>query len=88
MDESLRKFENRPIKISRVNSILLITKSIILQLIYLILYGSGVRCHVIFKLTASAQFINREVYARTILMSRFPILGEIHPSIFACVFIW
>ena len=43
MIEFLRKFENRSIKIARVNSIL-ITKSINLQLLTLILYGFGVRC--------------------------------------------
>ena len=43
MIEFLRKFENRGIKIARVNSIL-ITKSINLQFLTLILYGVGVRC--------------------------------------------
>ena len=43
MVEFFRKFENRDIKIDRVNSIL-ITKSINLQLFTLILYGVGVRC--------------------------------------------
>ena len=34
------------------------------QSIYIILNGIGVRCDVdIFKLTASAQYINRQVYA-------------------------
>ena len=42
MIEFLRKFENRSIKIARVNSIL-ITKSVNLQLFTLILYGVGVR---------------------------------------------
>ena len=42
MIEFLWKFENRSIKIARVNSIL-ITKSINLQLFALILYGFGVR---------------------------------------------
>ena len=42
---------------------ILITKSFNLQLFTLILYGLRVRCDVdIFKLTASAQSINREVY--------------------------
>ena len=41
MIEFLRKFENRGIKISLINSIL-ITKSINLQLFTLILYGVGV----------------------------------------------
>ena len=60
MFESLRQFENRGIKIARVNSIP-INKSINSQLFTLIL--NGVRCDVdIFKLTASAQSINREVY--------------------------
>ena len=43
MIEFLRKFENRSIKIVRVNSIL-ITKPINLQLFTLVLYGLGVRC--------------------------------------------
>ena len=43
MIEFLRKFENRSIKIARVNSIL-ITKFFNLQLFTLILYGLGVRC--------------------------------------------
>ena len=60
MAEFLIKFENRGIKIARVNSIL-ITKFINLQLFTL-----RVRCDVgIFKLTASAQSIYREVYACT-----------------------
>ena len=58
----LRKFENRGIKIARLNSIL-INKSINLQLFAFILYGVGVRCDVdIFKRTSSAQCINGEVY--------------------------
>ena len=40
MDEFLKKFENRCIKIARVN-LILITKSINLQLFTLILYGVG-----------------------------------------------
>ena len=66
MVEFLRKFQSRGIKISGVNSIL-ITKSITLLLFTLILYGViGVRCDAgIFKLTASAQSINREVYEWT-----------------------
>ena len=43
MIEFLRKFENRGIKIARVNSIL-IAKSINLQFLTLILYVVGVRC--------------------------------------------
>ena len=62
MVEFLRKFENRGIKIARVNSIL-ITKSIDLQLFTLILSGVGVRCDVdIFKLTASTQSNCTEIY--------------------------
>ena len=67
MIEFLRKFENRSIKIARMNSIH-ITKSINLQLFNLILCGVGgqVPCDVdIFKLTASAQSINREVHTIT-----------------------
>ena len=61
MVEFLRKFENRSIKVVQDNSIL-ITKSINLHLFTLILYGVGVRCDFdIFKLTASAQSIYREV---------------------------
>ena len=53
MVEILRKFENRGIKIARVNSIL-ISKSTDLQLFKLILYGVGVRCDVdILTLTTS-----------------------------------
>ena len=43
MIEFLRKFENRGIKINRVNSIL-ITKSINLLFFTLILYGVAVCC--------------------------------------------
>ena len=43
MIKFLRKFENRSIKIARVNSVLII-KSINLQFFTLILYGFGVRC--------------------------------------------
>ena len=43
MIEFLRKFENRGIKIARVNSIH-ITKSFNLQLFTLIVYGVRVRC--------------------------------------------
>ena len=43
MIEFLRIFENRGIKIARVNSIL-ITKYINLQFCTYILYGDGVRC--------------------------------------------
>ena len=43
MVEFLRKFDNRGVKIARVNSIL-ITKSINLNFFNLILYGVGVRC--------------------------------------------
>ena len=63
MVEFFRKFENGGITIARVNSILF-TKSIILLLFTLILYLVGDRCDVdICKLTASAQSVNREVYA-------------------------
>ena len=44
MVESLRKLENRGIKIARVNSILL-TKSVNIQLFTLILYDVIVRCY-------------------------------------------
>ena len=66
--------KNRGIKIARVNSIL-ITISIDLQLFTLILYGVGVRYDIdIFKLTASAQSIYREVYAPTIQYVHFRYL--------------
>ena len=59
------KFENRGIKIARLNSIL-IAKSVNLQLFTLILYGVWVCCEVdIFELTASAQSVIREVYDNT-----------------------
>ena len=62
MVEFLGKFDNHGIKIVRVNSIL-ITKSVNFQLFTLIFNGVGVRCDLnIFKLTASAQSIYREVY--------------------------
>ena len=65
MVEFLRKFENHDIKIALVNWIL-ITKFLNLQLFTLILYYTGVRCDVdIYKLTASAQSIYREVYVST-----------------------
>ena len=59
MIEFLRKFENRSIKIARVNSIL-IAKSINLQLFTLTLFGFGVRCDPMRFLVLS---IYREVYA-------------------------
>ena len=59
----LKTFKNRFIKIARVNSIF-ITKSIDLHLLTLICSVLGVRCDVdIFKLTAGAQSIYREVNA-------------------------
>ena len=62
MVKFLTNFDNRGIKIVQVNSIL-ITKSINLQLFTSICTVLGVRCDVdIFKLTASAQSIKREVY--------------------------
>ena len=65
MVEFLRNFGNRSIKIARDNSVL-ITKSINLQLFALIFYGVGGSCEVdIFKLTASAESIYREVYDKT-----------------------
>ena len=63
MVKFLRNFENRGIKIARVNSIL-ITKIYQFTVIYL----NFVRCwgsvvmSTSFKLTASAESINREVY--------------------------
>ena len=76
MVEFLRNFENRGIKIDQINSIL-ITKSINLQLFTLILYGVGVRCDVdIFKLTARAQSINREVYAIRYYTNIYPFTKE------------
>ena len=63
MVEFLRKFENHAIKIRRDNSIL-ITKICQFIVIYFnFCTAIGVRCDVdIFKLTASAQSIYREVY--------------------------
>ena len=62
MVEFLRKFENRAIKISRDNSIR-ITKIHHFTVIYLNFVRFGGPCDVdIFKLTASAQSIYREVY--------------------------
>ena len=70
MDKFLRKFKFLN-KIAGVNSIL-ITKSINLQLFTLILYSVGVRCGVdTFKLTASAQSINRELYESINCISQF-----------------
>ena len=60
MVEFLRKFENRGIKIARVNSILN-TKSIDLQLFPLILFSVGGPLWS--KMILCAQSINREVYA-------------------------
>ena len=61
--EFLRKFENRGIKIDPVNWILII-KSMNLQLFTLILFGvrGPLWCWSASLLTASAQYINREVY--------------------------
>ena len=61
MIEFLRKFQDHGIKIAWVN-LILITKSTNLQLFTLILYGVRGLLWCIFKLTASAQSINREVY--------------------------
>ena len=62
MVDFIPKFENRGIKIDRVN-LILISKYFNLQLFIWIFYGVGVRCDVdIFKLTANAQSIYREVY--------------------------
>ena len=65
MDDRISlELDNRGIKIAWVNSIH-ITKSINLQLFTLILYGVDVRCDVdIYKLTASAQSIYKEVHAQ------------------------
>ena len=61
MVEFLWKFENRGIKIAQGNWIR-ITESINLLSFILILYCVGGRCDVdVFKLTASAQSIYREV---------------------------
>ena len=61
MVEFFRKFENRAIKICWDNSIII--AKIYQFKVTLILYCVGVRCKVdIFKLTASAQSIYREVY--------------------------
>ena len=63
MNFFLSKFENRGIKIARVNYYI-ITQSVNLQLFTLILCGVGVRCEVyIFKQTASAQSIYRKFMA-------------------------
>ena len=76
----LRKCENRDIKIARVH-LILITKSINLQLFTLILYCVGVCCDVyIFKLTASARSIYREVYGHTYMSCSFLHLAFTLPS--------
>ena len=78
MVEFLRKFEIRGIKIARVYSIL-ISKSINLLLFTLILYGVGIRCDVdIFKLTASAQAIYRDVDggANVVFLDNFAYLRD------------
>ena len=63
MIEFLRKFENHDIKITRVNSIIII-KSINLQLFTLFFYGVGVR--------RDRRDINRKVDAgRFYVVSRF-----------------
>ena len=59
MVEFLRKFENRSIKIARVNSIRIMKSISLVEFCTVI----GVRCDIdIFKLTTRAQSINREVY--------------------------
>ena len=64
MVEFLRKFENRGINIVLFDLIRLAPPN---QSIALIVYGVGLRCDVdIFKLTARAQSINREVWASII----------------------
>ena len=66
MIESFRKFKNRGIKIARacqLASYYKIYKFTVLNFSFVVL---GVRCDVdILKLTASAQYINREVYECT-----------------------
>ena len=59
MIEFLRKFENRSIKIARVNSIR-ITKSINVQLFTLILYGFLVRCD-LRRFSVLSQFIEKSM---------------------------
>ena len=70
-----RKSESRGDKYTRVNSIC-ITKSINLLKIF---YGFGVRCDVdIFKLTAHAPSIYREVYNIHLSCIYLIIIGKIH----------
>ena len=66
MVEFFRKFENRSIKIARVNSIL-ITKSINLQLFTLIFYGFRVS-YDLTRLSVLSPFIEKSMFHRIILL--------------------
>ena len=59
MVEFLRKFEDRNIKIARVNSIL-ITKSINVQLFTLLLCGVGVRCDLM-RFSVLSPFVEKSM---------------------------
>ena len=65
----LRKFEKYIIEITRVNFIL-ITKSIILQLFTLILYGVGVRCD-------RSQFSVLNPFIEKFLKSKYQIRNNV-----------
>ena len=81
--EFLRIFENRGIKIVRVNSIRITHKSIYFNFVRCTVLG--VRCDVdIFKLTTSAQFINKEVYG----MYKLEISINIQISLLIIFVIW
>ena len=63
MIEFSRKFKNRGIKIARASQLASYYKIYQFTVLYFCFVVLGVRCDVeILKLTASAQYINREVY--------------------------
>ena len=66
MIEFFIKFKNRGIKIARASELAIYYKIYQFTVLYFNFVVLGVRCDVdILKLTASAQYINREVYECT-----------------------
>ena len=83
MIEFLRKFENRSIKIARVNSIF-ITKYINSQLFTLILDGFGVRCD-LRQFSVLSQFIEKYIFELVTVTTTKPRLsGKQLPNMNTC----
>ena len=74
--EFLQKFENRSIKIARVNSIL-ITKFINLQLFTLILSGFGVYCD-LWRFSVLSPFIEKSVVVHNSTLWGFHLAPDKH----------